>query len=215
MKDFAGKVAFITGGASGAGLGQAQLFGQAGMKVCIADIRQDHLDAALENLRGMVAIAKEEGVELYHENEKAIYGDTCERVLEIMDKVEGLKFIYDPANFLEVGESADVTLDALHAKTDYFHIKDVIAETKTLVPAGYGDGKIAELVARIDPACDKVMTIEPHLKVFEGFSDIDDTQMKNKFHFTSNEEAFDAAVGAIKSVLCEAGYKEVDGGFVK
>lgn len=47
MKDFAGKVAFITGGGSGAGLGQAKLFSEAGCKVVIADIRQDHLDEAM------------------------------------------------------------------------------------------------------------------------------------------------------------------------
>lgn len=46
MKDFAGKVAFITGGASGAGFGQAKVFSEAGCKVVIADIRQDHLDQA-------------------------------------------------------------------------------------------------------------------------------------------------------------------------
>jgi NAD(P)-dependent dehydrogenase (short-subunit alcohol dehydrogenase family) len=46
MKDFKGKVAFITGGASGAGLGQAKVFSEAGCKVVIADIRQDHLDEA-------------------------------------------------------------------------------------------------------------------------------------------------------------------------
>jgi NAD(P)-dependent dehydrogenase (short-subunit alcohol dehydrogenase family) len=46
MKDFAGKIAFITGGASGAGLGQAKVFAKAGMKIAIADIRQDALDAA-------------------------------------------------------------------------------------------------------------------------------------------------------------------------
>ena len=40
MKDFKGKVAFITGGASGAGFGQAKVFSEAGMKVVIADIRQ-------------------------------------------------------------------------------------------------------------------------------------------------------------------------------
>ncbi len=48
MKDFAGKVAFITGGASGAGLGQAKVFSEAGCKIVIADIRQDHLDEAKE-----------------------------------------------------------------------------------------------------------------------------------------------------------------------
>ena len=46
LKDFKGKVAFITGGASGAGFGQAQIFSEAGMKVVIADVRQDHMDNA-------------------------------------------------------------------------------------------------------------------------------------------------------------------------
>ena len=47
MKDFAGKIAFITGGASGAGFGQAKVFSEAGCKIVIADIRQDHLDEAM------------------------------------------------------------------------------------------------------------------------------------------------------------------------
>jgi len=38
MKDVKGKTAFITGGASGIGLGMAQAFGHAGMNVVIADI---------------------------------------------------------------------------------------------------------------------------------------------------------------------------------
>jgi NAD(P)-dependent dehydrogenase (short-subunit alcohol dehydrogenase family) len=46
MKNFAGKVAFITGGGSGAGLGQAKVFSEAGCKIVIADIRDDHLDEA-------------------------------------------------------------------------------------------------------------------------------------------------------------------------
>src|SRR3990172_11396093 len=46
MKDFSGKIAFITGGGSGAGLGQAKVFAEAGCRVVIADIRQDHLDEA-------------------------------------------------------------------------------------------------------------------------------------------------------------------------
>lgn len=47
MKDFKGKVAFITGGASGAGFGQAKVFSEAGCRIVIADIRQDHLDEAV------------------------------------------------------------------------------------------------------------------------------------------------------------------------
>ena len=51
MKDFAGKVAFITGGGSGAAFGQAKVFSEAGCKVVIADIRQDHLDEAMAYFR--------------------------------------------------------------------------------------------------------------------------------------------------------------------
>ena len=50
MKDLKGKTAFVTGGASGIGLGIAKALRRAGMKVVIADIRQDHLDEALEEL---------------------------------------------------------------------------------------------------------------------------------------------------------------------
>jgi NAD(P)-dependent dehydrogenase (short-subunit alcohol dehydrogenase family) len=47
MKKIAGKTAFITGGGSGIGLGMARVFAKAGMRVVIADLRQDHLDEAM------------------------------------------------------------------------------------------------------------------------------------------------------------------------
>jgi NADP-dependent 3-hydroxy acid dehydrogenase YdfG len=48
MQNLEGKVAFITGGGSGVALGQAKVFAEeAGMKVVICDIRQDHLDEAM------------------------------------------------------------------------------------------------------------------------------------------------------------------------
>jgi NAD(P)-dependent dehydrogenase (short-subunit alcohol dehydrogenase family) len=47
MTKVAGRTAFITGGGSGVALGQAKVFAQAGCKVAIADIRQDHLDEAM------------------------------------------------------------------------------------------------------------------------------------------------------------------------
>ena len=48
MQDVEGKVAFITGGASGIGLGAAKAFVDAGMKVIMADVREDHIEEALE-----------------------------------------------------------------------------------------------------------------------------------------------------------------------
>jgi NADP-dependent 3-hydroxy acid dehydrogenase YdfG len=47
MEKVAGKTAFITGGASGIGLGIAKVFAANGMKVVIADSRQDALDDAM------------------------------------------------------------------------------------------------------------------------------------------------------------------------
>jgi NAD(P)-dependent dehydrogenase (short-subunit alcohol dehydrogenase family) len=47
MDKVEGKVAFVTGGASGIGLGISGAFVDAGMKVVLADFRQDHIDEAL------------------------------------------------------------------------------------------------------------------------------------------------------------------------
>ncbi|HZF15995.1 MAG TPA: SDR family NAD(P)-dependent oxidoreductase [Steroidobacteraceae bacterium] len=52
MKDVNGKVAFITGGASGIGLGIAKACANAGMKVVIADLRDDHIEESLGFFKG-------------------------------------------------------------------------------------------------------------------------------------------------------------------
>jgi NAD(P)-dependent dehydrogenase (short-subunit alcohol dehydrogenase family) len=51
MKDLAGKTAFITGAASGIGLGVSTALAQAGVKVMMCDIEQSALDAAVEGLK--------------------------------------------------------------------------------------------------------------------------------------------------------------------
>lgn len=51
MRDFDGKVAVVTGAASGIGLGLAERFAAEGMKVVLADVEQEALDAAVQSLR--------------------------------------------------------------------------------------------------------------------------------------------------------------------
>ncbi len=56
MQDLTGKVAFITGGASGIGLGMARAFLDEGMKVSLADWSDDHIAKAKEQLAGNNAV---------------------------------------------------------------------------------------------------------------------------------------------------------------
>ena len=191
----------------------ANIFGTEKIRMFSFHNAYEYSDKVMAQLKEMVAIAEQYGVVLHHENEKDIYGDTIERVLEIYNKVPGLKFVYDPANFIQCEQDCMEAMDKLWDITEYFHIKDVVAETGELVPAGHGAGHIKEMVDRIDK--DTVMTLEPHLAIFQGYADIDGTEMKHKFYFDNNKDAFNCAVDSLKKILVECGYKEVEGGFVK
>ena len=56
MEDLTGKIAFITGGASGIGLGMARAFLEEGMKVALADWNDEHIASAREQLAGNNAV---------------------------------------------------------------------------------------------------------------------------------------------------------------
>ena len=56
MEDLTGKIAFITGGASGIGLGMARAFLEEGMKVALADWNDEHIAFAREQLAGNNAV---------------------------------------------------------------------------------------------------------------------------------------------------------------
>ena len=167
-------------------------------------------DEVVARLSEMVKIAGEESIHLYHENEKEIFGDTVERVATLMKRVGGLRFVYDPANFLQCGQDMHRAMDELFARTAYFHIKDVVRESGELVPAGEGDGCITELLRRIPR--DATLTVEPHLRVFAGYGAIDRTEMKGAHTYASGAEAFDAAVAGLKKCLADAAYTETKPG---
>ena len=50
MREFAGKTAFVTGGASGIGLALSRAFAEAGMNVMLADVETEALAAAVKSL---------------------------------------------------------------------------------------------------------------------------------------------------------------------
>ena len=51
MKELKGRTAFVTGGASGIGLGMTQCFLREGMNVVVADLSDEHLEQARERLK--------------------------------------------------------------------------------------------------------------------------------------------------------------------
>ena len=80
MRDFQGKVAFITGGASGLGLGLAKVFSEAGCKVVIADVRQNAIDEALGYFRGSGAAVHGIRLDITDRAAYAAAADEVERI---------------------------------------------------------------------------------------------------------------------------------------
>ncbi len=175
----------------------------------------DKRNIVFSYLQEMVNIGKKYNISMCHENEKDVFGDSVDRVLEIQANVKGLKYVYDPANFVQCKQDADYAIEKLFDSITYFHIKDVIASSEQLVPAGYGDGKIEKFLSKIDTNKDVVLTLEPHLAEFQAYKKIDTSVMKHKFNFNSHEEAFNFAAKSLKEILLKIGYKEKDNSFVK
>jgi NAD(P)-dependent dehydrogenase (short-subunit alcohol dehydrogenase family) len=80
LKDFKNKVGFITGGGSGLGLGLAKVFAEAGSRIVIADIRQDHLDEAMEYFKGTNAAVHAIRLDITNREEYAKAADEVEEV---------------------------------------------------------------------------------------------------------------------------------------
>lgn len=125
-------------------------------------------DAVMVRMRLLADEAERAGVTLLHENEKDIYGDTPERVLDLVESVgsPALRLAWDSANFVQVGvrNPHDAGYAMLRPYLDYLQIKDAVAATGAVVPAGLGDGQVLEtLTALRDDGYLGYASLEPHL----------------------------------------------------
>jgi NAD(P)-dependent dehydrogenase (short-subunit alcohol dehydrogenase family) len=89
MQDFTGQLAFITGGASGAGLGQAQVFGRAGAKIVIADMRAEAIATALATLRAEGITAHGITLDI---TDRAAYAKAADEVEQVFGQAPTLLF---------------------------------------------------------------------------------------------------------------------------
>jgi sugar phosphate isomerase/epimerase len=124
-------------------------------------------DDVLARMRLLARLAEREGVVLLHENEKEIYGDVPERILDLVESVgsPALRLAWDNANFVQVGvRPFDDGYTALRPYVDYLQVKDAVAATGVVVPAGEGDGQLREtLTALRDDGYVGYASLEPHL----------------------------------------------------
>lgn len=170
----------------------------------------EHRDEVIYRLSEMCKIAKDHGITLCHENESEIYGQNPEQVLDLMENVEQLRGIFDPANYRMNGCDVIAGINATIPKLAYLHIKDAIYSSQLIVPAGDGEGKIAEVLDMVNEATDEVvyLTLEPHLFLFDAYKGIDKHELKVKYTFANNTESFDFAANALKNLLRENGYEK-------
>ena len=149
-------------------------------------------EEVIARMKELVRRAESRGVTLLLENEKGIYGDTAQRVSDLLESVgsPALAHAFDPANYVEVGQDIDQAWSLLHARVRHFHVKDYNAKTHRNVPAGAGDGQIPSLMERaVEGGYDGFVVLEPHLVVAEL-----------SFGFTGPERFADAAK-ALKNIL--------------
>ncbi|WMJ23261.1 TIM barrel protein [Paludicola sp. MB14-C6] len=168
---------------------------------------EQYREEVLSRLEVFTTLAKQNGVVCCHENEKEIYGDVKKRVLELHENNSDLKGIFDPANYIQCKEDPKSIFADLKPYIDYIHIKDAIMEDGIVVPAGKGDGAIATILDSFyEQGKEKLLTVEPHLTVFSGLSNLQDEELKHKYTYQSQGEAFDVAVTALKDILDKRGY---------
>lgn len=158
--------------------------------------------AVIDRLGRMLEWAADAGVALCHENEKAIFGDTGVRCRELLDAFEGMGFVFDPANFVQCGVKPLEAYELLEDRVTYMHVKDALFADGAVVPAGLGEGDVAEILRRLNRREGPVtLTIEPHLAVFPGSESLQRDPLDPHRAYPDSASAFDAAVHAARELL--------------
>ncbi|MCY3832014.1 MAG: sugar phosphate isomerase/epimerase [Chloroflexi bacterium] len=165
------------------------------------DADEAAIQQSIDRLGTLTDIAAGSDLQLLLENEKGVVGDIPERCLQLMRAIDSprLRFIWDPANFVQCGavNQVDRFWDELHPYIGYIHIKDARLADNSVTVAGAGDGQLPQLLTRLrETGYEGVLSLEPHLleaRHSSGFSGAD---------------GMAAAVGALRELMAEAGIAE-------
>ncbi|MBR3801967.1 MAG: TIM barrel protein [Clostridia bacterium] len=171
---------------------------------------EDNREEVLRRVKALADYSAQHGIYCCLENEKEIYGDTDDRNLEVLRYcAPNLYAIVDPANYIQCGVDPLVAYEKVAGFVKYLHVKDAYFENGEVVPAGKGDGSVAEIIKRFARNHgDKFLSLEPHLTVFDGLENLEpdngtikSIEKKKSYVYASSDESFDAAVNALKEIL--------------
>ena len=140
MKDLAGKVAFITGGGSGVGLGQAKVFAREGMKIVLADVREDHLADAMDAFR------EQPGVQVHPLHLDVTDREAYARAADEAERVFGpVQLLCNTAGVSQFGPLQHATYDDWDWQIDV-NLRGVINGIQTFLPRMLARGLEAHIV---------------------------------------------------------------------
>jgi sugar phosphate isomerase/epimerase len=149
----------------------------------------------IDRLGALAQVGEERGLTLAHENEKEIYGDVPDRCADLITAVgsPALRATFDPANFVQCGvRPFTEAYPLLRPYLVYLQVKDALAATGEVVPAGQGDGELRETLAALrEEGFAGFMSLEPHLA------------QTGRFGGFSGPEGFHRAAEALKFLLNE------------
>ena len=104
---------------------------------------------------------------------------------------------------MQCGEDTLRAWELLNPYIYYLHIKDALSDSR-VVPSGKGEGNVAAIVKAYLSKGGCAMTIEPHLKVFDGLKALEEdgnTSAVGSFVYPTSDDAFDAACNALRDIL--------------
>ena len=152
-----------------------------------------HRQRVIDRMGALAQLAEERGLVLAHENEKEIYGDIPQRCADLITAVgsPALRAAFDAANFVQCGvQPHSEGYGLLRPYLVYLQIKDAVAATGEIVPAGRGDGQLREtLTALADSGFEGYLSLEPHLA------------QAGRYGGFSGPEGFHRAAQALRSLL--------------
>lgn len=176
----------------------------------------NNVNEVVRRLQLVVDLAKEENIIVCLENEKDSYGETPERINELLDKVNGLYSVYDSSNYIQVGVPSEKSLKEVFHRNYYVHFKDGIHINNDahITPVGEGEANINKLLNLIEK--NTTLSIEHHLRFPVNGEKYDDIKGSQKFVYHDVTEAYYDAVKHVRDELNNANFKEIkEGTFIK